>query len=174
MAGGGAIAGLDLAGSGSPSSGQAPLLSTALSGASSPASGAATSSGAASAGAAGTRAGRVARILRRLRGLHGEFTVRATAGGFGEIAFERGVIVAASSKNVTVRAADGTTWAWTLMSNTIVRKDGARSSPSGLATGDPVFVGGPEHVSARGARLIIVPKKPATGQSAAPDPSSSS
>ena len=178
LAGGGAIAGLDLSSSGSPSSGQAALLSAALGGASSPTPGASAPSGAGSGTAAGARARRVARILRHLRGVHGEFTVRVKGGGFREIAFERGVITAVSGKDVTVRAADGTTWAWTLVSDTVVRKNGARSSASGLATGDPVFVGGPEQATVRDARLIIVPKKGAAGQSGAqqggaPDPSSS-
>ena len=106
--------------------------------------------------------------LRRLRGLHGEFTVRNGTRGFREIAFERGTITAVSSKTVTVRAADGTTWTWTLMSNTVVRKDRARSSAANLAAGDPVFVGGPEQGQARGARLIIVPEKRAAGQSGSP------
>jgi hypothetical protein len=194
LAGGGAVAGIDLAGSGSPAGGQAAVLSAALNGASSaapgtsalsgatlsgaPSSGAtssgATSSGATSSGdassgyAAGARAGRAAVALRRLRGLHGEFTVRNGTGGFREIAFERGAITAVSSKTVTVRAADGTTWTWTLMSNTVVRKDRARSSAANLAAGDPVFVGGPEQGQVRGARLIIVPEKRAAGQSGSP------
>ncbi len=109
--------------------------------------------------------GHVTWILRRLRGVHGELTVRTANGGFREMAFERGIIVAVSATDVTVRAADGTAWGWTLMSNTVVRKDGARASGSSLATGDPVFVGGPEHGAVRGARLIIVRKRDAAGQS---------
>ncbi len=204
LAGGGAVAGIDLAGSGSPAGGQAAVLSAALNGASSAAPGTsalsgvtssgatssgatssgatssgatssgATSSGATSSGAtssgytAGARPRRAAFALRRLRGLHGEFTVRNGKGGFREIAFERGAITAVSSKTVTVRAADGTTWTWTLMSNTVVRKDRARSSAANLAAGDPVFVGGPEQGQVRGARLIIVPEKRAAGQSGSP------
>jgi hypothetical protein len=204
LAGGGAIAGIDLAGGGSPASGQGAVLSAALNGGNSPPPGASTSSGATSSGATSSgatssgatssgatssgatssgavvvRARRVAAILRHLRGLHGEFTVRNGAGGFREIAFERGAIATVSGKTVTVRAADGTTWTWTFRSDTVVRKDRARSSASSLATGDPVFVGGPEQGTVRGARLIIVPEKPAAGQSgsqqgAAPGPSPSS
>jgi hypothetical protein len=151
LAGGGAIAGLRLPGGGAPSNGQAALLSEALGGATSPTLVPST--------APGAQARRAAGILRHLRGLHGEFTIRAKGGGFRQIAFERGVIVAAGGSGVTVRAADGTTWVWTLVSDTVVRKNGTRSSAASLASGDPVFVGGPETGSVRDARLIIVPKK---------------
>jgi hypothetical protein len=154
LAGGAAVAGLDLSSGGSSSNGQAALLSAALGSTNSP-----TPVPGAKPGA---QARRVAGILRHLRGLHGEFTVRAKGGGFREIAFERGVIVSASGSGVTVRAADGTTWVWTLVSNTVVRKNGTRSTASSLASGDPVFAGGTENGSVRDARLIIVPKKRAT------------
>ncbi len=148
---GGTVAGLDLASSGPSSSGQAASLSAAAS---------MTRVGTASSGhRVGPGGRRVAWILRRLRGVHGELTLRAANGGFRDITFERGIIVAVSATDVTVRAADGTTWGWMLMGNTFVRKDGARASGSSLATGDPVFVGGPEHATVRGARLIIVREK---------------
>ncbi len=160
LAGGGAIVGLSLPGGRAPSRGQAALLSEALNGASSPAP--------VPSAAPGAQARRAAVALRHLRGLHGEFTVRARGSGFREIAFERGVIVAAGSSGVTVRAADGTTWVWTLVSDTVVRKGGTRSSAASLASGDPVFVGGPESGSVRDARLIIVPKKRAGRSSSQP------
>jgi len=163
LAAGGAIAGIDLAGSGSPAGGRGAVLSAALGGASSPMPG-----GTASAGNPAAQASRAGWALRHLRGLHGEFTVRNGTGGFREIAFERGTIAAVSSKTVTVRAADGTTWTWTLMTNTVVRKDRARSSAANLATGDPVFVGGPERGSVRGARLIIVSENPVASHSGSP------
>ncbi len=169
LAGGGVLAGLDLSSSPAPD-GQATLLSSALNGTSSPSTGASASPGAAT----GARARNVAGILRHLRGLHGEFTVRAKDGTFRELAFERGIVVAASGKNVTVRAADGTTWAWTFVTDTIVRKDGARSTTASLATGDPVFVGGPQYGAVRDARLIIIPKKRAAGSPGASTPAPSS
>src|SRR6266536_3278320 len=113
----------------------------------------------------GVRFRHVARILRHLRGIHGEFTVRKRDGGFRQIAFERGVIIAVNDKNVTVRAADGTTWVWTLTSKTSVVKNRAKATPSTLATGDRLFVGGPESGSVRDARLIFVPKNQGKGQS---------
>jgi hypothetical protein len=164
LAGGGAIAGLSLSGGGAPSNGQAALLSEALGGAASPTP--------VPSAAPGAQARRAAGLLRHLRGLHGEFTIRAKGGGFRQIAFERGVVVAASSRGVTVRAADGTTWVWTLVSDTVVRKNGTRSSSASLASGDLVFVGGPETGSVRDARLIIVPKRQAGArQGAASSPS---
>ncbi len=110
--------------------------------------------------------------MRHLRGLHGEFTVRAPGGGFREIAFERGVVTAVSGSSVTVRAADGTTWVWTVVSDTVVRKNGTKTSASALASGDPVFAGGLQTGSVRDARLIIVPgHRAGTQQGAAPGPS---
>ncbi len=163
LAGGGAIAGIELSHRGPSQDAQAAVLSSALSdGGSSP-------GGTASSGQAlhspGAHPRRVARIVRRLHGIHGEFTVRERGGGFRQIAFERGVIVAASDKQVTVRAADGTIWAWTLTSDTVVVKDRAKASPTSLATGDRLFVGGPENGSVRDARLIIVRRNRGAGRS---------
>jgi hypothetical protein len=170
LAAGGAIAGLSLSSEGAPSDSQAALLSEALSGTSSPAPALSD----APAKTAGAQARRVAGILRHLRGLHGEFTVRVPGGGFRELAFERGIIQAVSASSVTVRAADGTTWVWTVVSNTVVRKNGAKTTAAALASGDPVFAGGPETGAVRDARLIIVPKKRGAGQPGARQGSTSS
>src|SRR6266568_2773209 len=163
LAGGGVVAGLDLSHRGPSQSGEAAVLSSALSDAGNTPSSTATS-GQADQGL-GVHARRVARIVRRLRGIHGEFTVRQRGGGFRQIAFERGVIVAANDKDVTVRAADGILWTWTLTSKTVVVKNRAKASPSSLATGDRLFVGGPESGSVRDARLIIVARNPGARQS---------
>ena len=166
IAAGGTIAGIDMTHSGSAQGGQGAVLSAALD----PTDGTVSSNGAAGHTAAsgqadGVRFRHVARILRHLRGIHGEFTVRKRDGGFRQIAFERGVIIAVNDKNVTVRAADGTTWVWTLTSKTSVVKNRAKATPSTLATGDRLFVGGPESGSVRDARLIFVPKNQGKGQS---------
>ncbi|MGE5290828.1 MAG: hypothetical protein ACM3ML_27270 [Micromonosporaceae bacterium] len=194
LAGGGAIAGMDLLGGGSSSngsfasapspagsatagpqdsgldasgpsgSGQAAVLSSVLSSVGLPAtspSGSAPSTGA----AAPARARHLARVLRRLHGLHGEFTVRKPGGGFAQIAFERGTVVSASGTSVVVRAADGTTWTWTLTSDTVVRKDRAKSSASDLSAGDLVFAAGTESGSVRDARLVIARDKQASAGS---------
>ena len=57
------------------------------------------------------------------RGVHGQVTYQAN-GGFATIAFERGVVELATSSAVTVQAADGTTWTWDVVSNTVVRQAG--------------------------------------------------
>jgi hypothetical protein len=113
-------------------------------------------SGTAATTAAGARARNV-RALRRLRGLggmYGSFTFR-TASGDETLAYERGTIESVSSSDVVVRAADGTTMTWLLVSDTVVRDHG-KSSTSALADGQLVFVGGPVTSEARDARLIVV------------------
>ncbi len=191
---GSAIAGMDLAGSGSApagltvgasspaggsadgssaggssANGQAAVLSSVLSSAAAPTPGA----GAAASPVTRARARHLVRMLRRLNGVHGEFTVRKPGGGFVEIAFERGTVVATSGTSVTVRAPDATTWTWTLTSDTIVRKNGSKSAAASLAPGDLVFVGGQESGAVRDARLILAPAKRAAGGGASPSPSSS-
>jgi hypothetical protein len=192
---GGVLAGTALAGGSSPSSsgptGQAAVLNTMLSSASSPASAAATASAAPQAGAMGaigaagalgspaaarcraaTRRLRAAgrpwaaraalracgRRLRRLRvlaGIHGQFTFE-TKNGPRTLKFERGVVVSVSATAVVVRAQDGTTWAWDLVSNTVVRQDARRAATSALSAGQHVFVGGPVTGGANDARLIVI------------------
>jgi hypothetical protein len=191
LAGGGAIAGMNLFGgfspagysmgasegaspdgassgdgldtSGSADGGQAAVLGAILATAGPPA--ADTSGTVAGAAAVRVRGRHVARILRRLRGVHGEFTVRKPGGGFREIAFERGTVVSASSGNVVVHASDGTTWTWTLTSDTVVRKDRAKSSASSLAAGDLVFAAGTVSGKVRDALVVIARDKQPAGSS---------
>jgi hypothetical protein len=118
---------------------------------------------------AGARRRAIAR-LRALRGVHGEATFK-TKNGFREVAWERGVIESVSGQNLVVRSADGTTWTWTLASNTAVRDQGQKASTSNLANGDQVLAAGPQSGTTRTARVIIIPKKtasPSTGSSPAP------
>ena len=221
LAGGGAIAGMRLAGHSSPASGGAPagqagpvtsapqdgaLLNEALNDASAP--GALTAAGALLAGGAGAaaagaqagpgtkapacaRAGRAARAAHRaglrrlagriglgaahcrrarrrifafflLRGVDGQFTVQTPA-GIKTLAFERGVIQAVSAgKSITVKASDGTTWTWDLVSTTVVRDRQGKVSQSELTAGTPVWAGGPVVQGTKDARLIVVrPPQPA-------------
>jgi hypothetical protein len=105
---------------------------------------------------------RVRRALRRLRllgGEHGEFTFR-TRQGTRTLAFERGTIVSVTGSDVTVRAADNTTWTWVLTSASVVRDDGSRASASALSAGESVFAGGPVTGAAHDARLIVVRESP--------------
>ncbi len=165
LAGGGAIAGVAVAGQGSQPANQGPALSAAVNTAASPSPG----TGGAKSGA---RKRALAR-LRALRGVHGEATYK-TKNGFREIAWERGVIQSVSSQDVVVRSTDGTTWTWTLAGNTAVRDQGKKASASSLAGGDTVLVAGPESGSTRTARVIVVPKKAAGGSGATPGSSSTS
>jgi hypothetical protein len=113
----------------------------------------------------GTGAGRLAR-LRRLGGLYGQYTYE-TKTGPDTLAFERGTITSVGSGDVTVRAANGTSWTWELISTSVVRENGNKVAESTLATGDTVFAGGPVTNGARDARLIVI-RKAAAASSAGP------
>jgi hypothetical protein len=113
----------------------------------------------------GTGAGRLAR-LRRLGGLYGQYTYETKAGS-DTLAFERGTITSVGSGDVTVRAANGTSWTWELISTSVVRENGSKVAESTLATGDTVFAGGPVTNGAKDARLIVI-RKAATASSAGP------
>ncbi len=128
--------------------------------------------------AAGARCRGLRRRIVRvalLRGIDGQFTFRGKGGTIRTLAFERGVVQSVSGSNVVVRAADGTTWTWDLVSNTVVRENGSKTSQSALATGEPVWVGGPVLSGVKDARLVVI--KPPSGSAAssgpAPSPSSS-
>ncbi len=104
------------------------------------------------------------RFLRRriirfflLRGIDGQFTFRAADGTLRTLAYQRGVIESVNSgTSIVVKAADGTTSTWDLVSNTVVRERGGKVSESTLAAGEPVWVGGPVVSGTRDARLIFV------------------
>ncbi len=101
--------------------------------------------------------------LRRLGGIDGELTYHNKT-GFHTLAFERGTIQSVSGSDVVVKAADGTTWAWTIVSDTVVRKSGSKTPTSALAAGETVFAGGPVVNGAKDARLIVI-RAPASGAS---------
>jgi len=192
---GGAAAGVALADGTSSASagptGQAAVLNTMLSSASSPAGTAAgftatTDSQATAATAARCRnaagklraAGRLraARAVRRgcrgrlrrlrvLAGIHGQFTFE-TKTGPRTLAFERGVVESVSSAAISVRAQDGTTWTWDLVGNTVVRENGRRAAKTALSAGQKVFAGGPVSGGANDAALIVIrPASSAAGSS---------
>jgi hypothetical protein len=181
---GGAAAGAALAGGGggpaaAGPTGQAAVLNTMLSSASSPAAFGATApagpqamagrcrkaaaqrraagtSGTGQAGQAVRRAcGRRLRRLRVLAGIHGQFTFE-TKTGPRTLAFERGVVESVSSGAISVRAQDGITWTWDLVSDTVVRDNGQKAARSALSDGQRVFVGGPVTSGANDARLIVI------------------
>lgn len=95
------------------------------------------------------------RRLRRFGGEYGTFTV-TTKEGTRTLAFERGTIESVSGSDVVIRAANGTTMTWLLVSDTVVRDHG-ESTRTALAKGELVFAGGPVAADGvRDARLVVV------------------
>jgi hypothetical protein len=137
------------AGTPSGPTGQAAVLNGALADAS------LSSTAPAAAAARPARIRRAIARLRRLGGIHGEFTFE-TKQGPRTLAFERGTVTAVSGLDVTVRAADGTTWTWVLTSGSVVRQDGTRTTAAALADGKPVFAAGPVTGATRDAALIVI------------------
>ena len=93
--------------------------------------------------------------LRALGGVDGEFTFHNST-GFHTLAFERGTIESVNGTNVVVRAPDGTTWTWLIVSDTVVRQTGRKTTVSALAAGETVFAGGPVVNGTKEARLIVI------------------
>ena len=110
---------------------------------------------------------RIRRALARLRalgGVDGEFTFHDST-GYHTLAFERGTIQSVSGSQVVVRAPDGTTWTWLIVSDTVVRQNGSKTTTSALATGQTVFAGGPVVSGAKDARLIVIRPGAGSGSS---------
>jgi hypothetical protein len=129
--------------------------------------------------AAGNQAdspGRVRWALGRLRhfgGVDGTATFHNKT-GFHTLSFERGIIQSVSGSGIVIKAADGTIWTWHVVSDTVVRKNGGKTTTSALSAGETVFAGGPVVSGARDARLIIIrPSGPAGSGSANPSGSQS-
>jgi hypothetical protein len=93
--------------------------------------------------------------LRLLGGVHGEVTFRYK-GGYRTLAFERGTITSVSGGDVVVRAPDNTTWTWLIVSNTVVRRNGSKTTTSALSPGETVFTAGPVTNGTKDARLIVI------------------
>jgi ABC-type transport system substrate-binding protein len=111
--------------------------------------------------------GRLGRLRLLIRGEHGQVTVRAKGGTTRTLAFERGKVTAVSGTAVTVAAADGTTWTWHLVADSVVRQGGQKVSASRLAAGQQVFAGGPVVNGTDDARLIVI-RPPVPAGAAAP------
>jgi hypothetical protein len=117
----------------------------------------------------GVGAAHCRRVRRRvfafflLRGVDGQFTIQ-TRKGIKTLAYERGVITSVTAgKSITVKASDGTTWTWDLVSTTVVRDRQGKIGQSALTSGTPVWVGGPVVQGTKEARLIVVrPPQPAS------------
>ena len=116
--------------------------------------------------------GRLGRLRLLIRGEHGQVTFRAKGGTTRTLAFERGKVTAVTGAAVTVAAADGTTWTWHLVADSVVRQGGQKVSASRLAAGQQVFAGGPVVNGADDARLIVI-RPPAPAAPAAPSPAPS-
>ena len=111
--------------------------------------------------------------LRHLGGVDGTATFHNKT-GFHTLSFERGTIQSVSGSDVVIKAADGTTWTWHVVSDTVVRKNGAKTTTSALTAGETVFAGGPVVSGAREARVIIIrPSGPAGSGPANPGGSQS-
>ena len=93
--------------------------------------------------------------LRALGGVYGQFTFHNST-GYHTLAFERGTIQSVNGNDVTVRAPDGTTWTWLIVSDTVVRQNGGKTTTKALAAGQTVFAGGPVLGGSKDARLIVI------------------
>lgn len=93
--------------------------------------------------------------LRRLGGMYGQFSFE-TRKGPRTLAFERGTLSSVTGGDVSVRAADGTTWTWVLTGASVVRRSGARTQATALAAGQRVFAAGSVISGKRDARLIVI------------------
>src|SRR5580704_6105378 len=119
---------------------------------------------------------RIRRALARLRalgGIDGEATFHNST-GYHTLAFERGTIQSVSGSQVVVRAPDGTTWTWLIVSDTVVRQNGSKTTTSALATGQTVFAGGPVVSGVKDARLIVIRPGSGSGSSSSGSVSGSS
>jgi hypothetical protein len=99
---------------------------------------------------------RIARFFL-LRGVDGQFSFKAADGTVRTLAYVRGVIESVNNgTSIVVKAADGSSWAWQLVSTTVIRDRSGKISQSTLAVGQPVWVGGPVVSGVKDARLIFV------------------
>ncbi len=94
-------------------------------------------------------------ILRDFRGEHGTATFPTKAGSV-TVAWERGDVTTAPGSGTTfaVRAADGTTQAWNLVTKSTVLQAGMGKSV--ITAGDRLFVIGPVVGRADDARLVLI------------------
>jgi hypothetical protein len=120
--------------------------------------------------AAGSAAVPAARVrwalgrIRRLGGVEGTATFHNKK-GFHTLSFERGSVQSVTGSDVVIKSPDGTTWTWKIVSDTVVRKNGAKTTASALSAGETVFAGGPVVSGARDARLIIIRAAQSAGAS---------
>jgi hypothetical protein len=156
LAGGGVFAAVTMAGSAPAATGstgptgQAAVLNSALTMAASPSA----ATGGVTSGPRRWLRNPLVR-LRLLGGMDGQFTFE-TKTGPRTLAFQRGTIQSVAGGDVVVRATDGLKWTWEIVSDSVVRESGKKTTASALASGQLVFVGGPVIDGARDARLIVI------------------
>ena len=90
-----------------------------------------------------------------LGGVDGEFTFHNKT-GFHTLAFERGMIQSVSGSDVVVKAPDGTTWTWLIVSDTVVRQNGSKTTTSALAPARPCSPAARLSSGAKDIRLIVI------------------
>jgi hypothetical protein len=93
--------------------------------------------------------------LRALGGVEGQATFHNET-GFHTIAFERGTVQSVSGSDVVIKSADGTTWTWLIVKDTVVRRNGAKTTTGALSRGETVLAAGPVVSGAKDARLIVI------------------
>jgi hypothetical protein len=172
LAAGGTLAGLKLAGNSAPaaanSASAAALSGAAGSRADLPGQRCAVAATSGPRGNAGAWRCRRGLLMRLVRGMYGQVALRGPKGTV-TLAFERGTIESAAGGHLVVRAVSGTTWTWTLTSDSVIRSAGQRVSASTLTSGARVFVAGEVAGAAKDARLVIV--RPANGGGSSPSSS---
>lgn len=85
-------------------------------------------------------------------GIHGQFTVRKSGGGYETIDTQSGQVTAVSSSSITVKSADGFSKTYAVTSNTSV--NAGRDGISDVKTGDQVHVTAVENGSTPEAAMI--------------------
>ena len=111
--------------------------------------------------------------LRRIGGVDGVLTYHNKK-GFHTVAFERGTIESVSGSDVVIKASDGTIWTWAIVSDTVVRTGGSKTTTSALSAGELVFAGGPVVNGAKDARLFVIRTPKSSGSGSTPNPSTPS
>ena len=87
--------------------------------------------------------------------LHGERVVKDKDDTIITVDVQRGTVTAVSESSMTVRSSDGTTWTWTLNSDTKVRgADLKKEAVSSIKVGNTVGVAGQRIADTRTARAI--------------------
>jgi hypothetical protein len=88
-------------------------------------------------------------------GIHGTVTFNGKD-GVRTLAFERGTVTSVAGSVLTVRAADGTTWAWDIVGSTVIRESGHQVATGTLSDGDRVLVAGPVVSGTKDARIVRI------------------